>query len=63
MGVGIIINFKKAERMALLMQLGTGINILGCWFHFCQALRKMLASMGDFFELVRNGDSRYYPQS
>lgn len=55
-GQGIIIDFEKAERLAL-GQLRTGIPVLGCWFHFCQALRKMMATMGELFELVRNNEN------
>lgn len=52
-GSGIIIDFEKAERQAI-SKLKTGIKIFGCFFHFCQALRRKLASMGQLFELVRN---------
>lgn len=55
-GQGIIIDFEKAERLALT-RLGTGISVLGCWFHFCQALRRMMATMGELFELVRNDEN------
>lgn len=51
-GEGIIIDFEKAERLALA-KLNTGISILGCWFHFCQCLRKKLATIGDLFQLCR----------
>lgn len=54
-GKGIIIDFEKAERLAL-KGLESGIDILGCWFHFCQALRRKLASMSDLYELVRKND-------
>lgn len=51
-GSGIIIDFEKAERQAL-HQLQTGIRIFGCWFHFCQALRRKITSMEELFELLR----------
>lgn len=51
-GSGIIIDFEKAERLAI-SKLNTGINILGCWFHFCQALRRKMASIAELFALVR----------
>lgn len=54
-GSGIIIDFEKAERLAI-SRLNTGIVIYGCWFHFCQALRRKLASLGELFELVRMND-------
>lgn len=54
-GAGIIIDFEKAERLAI-SKLNSGITILGCWFHFCQALRRKLASMGELFELVRKDE-------
>lgn len=54
-GAGIIIDFEKAERLAI-SKLNTGITIYGCWFHFCQALRRKVASMGELFELVRNDE-------
>lgn len=52
-GAGIIIDFEKAERLAI-ERLKTGIKIFGCWFHFCQSLRRKLATMGELFEVVRN---------
>lgn len=51
-GNGIIIDFEKAMRSAL-HNLNTGINILGCWFHFCQALRRKMASVKLLFEIIR----------
>lgn len=54
-GAGIIIDFEKAERLAI-SKLNTGITIYGCWFHFCQALRRMVATMGELFELVRTDE-------
>lgn len=47
-GAGIIIDFEKAERLAL-SQLNLDIVIYGCWFHFCQALRRKMATMGELF--------------
>lgn len=55
-GSGIIIDFEKAERLAI-SKLGTEIDIYGCWFHYCQALRRKLATMGELFELVRKVES------
>lgn len=49
---GIIIDFEKAERGAI-SELQMGIRIFGCWFHFCQALRRKIASMQELFQLVR----------
>lgn len=54
-GAGIIVDFERAERLAI-SKLNTGILIYGCWFHFCQAIRRKLASMGVLFEFVRNNE-------
>lgn len=55
-GAGIIIDFEKAERLAL-SKLNIGIVIYGCWFHFCEALRRKLATMGELFKLVRQNEN------
>lgn len=55
-GAGIIIDFEKAERLAI-KKLKTNITIYGCWFHFCQALRRNLAKMGILYELVRRDEN------
>lgn len=54
-GSSIIIDFEKAMRLALI-QLKTVIDILGCWFHYCQCLRRKLASMPELYKLVRSNE-------
>lgn len=55
-GRGIIIDFEKAMRAAL-NQLKSGIKIHGCWFHFCQSLRRKVASIKPLFELIRKDNT------
>lgn len=52
-GKGIIIDFEKAMRAAI-KRINNGIRIYGCWFHFCQSLRRKVASLKELFELIRN---------
>lgn len=54
-GSSIIIDFERAMRLALI-KLNTKIDILGCWFHFCQSLRRKLASMSELFKQVRSNE-------
>lgn len=49
---GIIIDFENAMRASLKIVV-PDLKIYGCWFHHVQALRRMMASMKDLFELVR----------
>lgn len=60
-GKAIIIDFEKAMRKGLinvLKSIGSNMGILGCWFHFCQALRRKMSQMPQLFE--KNGqDERY----
>lgn len=57
-GMGIIIDFEKAMRAAL-KKVSPNIPILGCWFHFCQALRRQMASMEHLFALIKdNSDAK-----
>lgn len=51
-GRGFIIDFEKAMRIAL-HKVDDSLNILGCWFHFCQALRRKVASLKDLFKLQK----------
>lgn len=51
-GKGIIIDFEKAMRAAL-KKVSPDIVVLGCWFHFCQAIRRKMVSIKDLAELVR----------
>lgn len=51
-GSGIIIDFESAMRASLKIVV-PDLKIYGCWFHHVQALRRMMASMKDLFELLR----------
>lgn len=60
-GEAIIIDFEKAIRKALvqvLRSIDSVLVILGCWFHFCQALRRKVAQMSELFEKI-NTDEKY----
>lgn len=57
-GRGIIIDFERAMR-ASLKKVAPNLPILGCWFHFAQALRRRMASMKSLFELIKkNHDAK-----
>lgn len=56
-GKSIIIDFEKAIRRALIRVLRknrSNMSILGCWFHFNQALRRKLAQMPALFAKVQS---------
>lgn len=60
-GEAIIIDFEKAMRKALinvLKSIDSLMFILGCWFHFCQALRRKVSQMPALFAIIRK-DVRY----
>lgn len=48
----IITDFEYAMRQAI-RNIISGIKLLGCWFHFAQAIRRKMASLSELFELVR----------
>lgn len=55
-GDGIIIDYEKAMRRALikvLASINSNMQVLGCWFHYCQALRRKLAKTSALFEEIR----------
>lgn len=52
-GSGIIIDFEKAMR-AGIKRVSPNIRILGCWFHFAQALKRKMASLTNLFTLIRS---------
>lgn len=52
-GDGIIIDFESAMRTALLKTI-PGIKVFGCWFHFCQCLRRKMASLPILFREYRS---------
>lgn len=51
-GKGLIIDFEKAMRAAV-KQVTTDLDIYGCWFHFCQSIRRKMMSIKGLSELVR----------
>lgn len=51
----IITDYEIAMRQAL-KEVVPGIKLLGCWFHFAQAIRRKVASICELFELVRTND-------
>lgn len=58
-GEAIIIDFEKAMRKGLknvLREVDSEMDILGCWFHFCQALRRALARMPALFDKVQSDE-------
>lgn len=48
----IITDYECAMRKAI-RNVVPDIKMLGCWFHFAQAIRRKVASLGDLFEIVR----------
>lgn len=52
----MITDFELAMRQALRNIL-PGIILLGCWFHYTQAIRRKVASIEDLFEIVRKVDT------
>lgn len=61
-GDGIIIDFEKGMRAALkrvLKKVKSNMPVLGCWFHFCQALRTKMVRFTSLFTKVKN-DENYY---
>lgn len=58
-GQGIIMDFEKAMRKGLMKVLKanhSNMTILGCWFHYTQALRRKLAKISALFEKVKTND-------
>lgn len=59
-GKSIIIDFEKAMRRALinvLKSIGSLLAILGCWFHFCQALRRKIVQMPELFKKIKSDEN------
>lgn len=54
-GSGIIIDFENAMRAALKI-VAPNLPIFGCWFHYNQALRRMMTSIKPLFDLIRTND-------
>lgn len=54
-GSKIITDFEIALRNAL-REILVDLILLGCWFHYCQALRKRIASEYQLFLLIRTNE-------
>lgn len=52
-GKAIITDFELALRNGL-RAVAPGTDLLGCWFHHCDALRRKVASICDLFALIRS---------
>lgn len=50
-GSTIITDFERPLRNSL-KQVVSDVTILGCWFHHCQAIRRMVASIPSLFHLI-----------
>lgn len=48
----IITDYECAMRQAI-RKVVPGVKLLGCWFHFAQAIRRKVASLPELFQLVR----------
>lgn len=55
-GSGFIIDFEAAMRTAIL-RVVPAANVIGCWFHFCQCLRRKMASLPNLFDALRNDEN------
>lgn len=52
-GIKTMTDFERAMRNAL-KKIAPNSILLACWFHFCQALRKKIASIPELFFLIRS---------
>lgn len=58
---GIIIDFEKGIRTALkrmLQKVNSSMPILGCWFHFTQAVRRKMTQFSPSFHKIKT-DEKY----
>lgn len=55
-GMAIITDFEQAMRQGV-NDVVPHIRVLGCWFHHCQALRRMAASIPTLFELIKKNEN------
>lgn len=55
-GKAIIMDFEQAMRSGFSDVIPDMI-VLGCWFHHCQALRRMAASFPKLFDLILKNDN------
>lgn len=59
-GATIMTDFERAMRNAL-RKIAPNSVLLACWFHFCQALRRKIASIPELFFLIRsNTEARIF---
>lgn len=59
-GKAIIMDFEQAMRSGF-SDVIPDMKVLGCWFHHCQALRRMAASFTKLFDLIKkNEDAKNY---
>lgn len=61
--MAIIIDFEKAMRKGLknvLKAVDSNLQILGCWFHYCQALRRKMSKIPELFELIKSNEKHRY---
>lgn len=48
-------DYEKALRRAL-KRVYRGVVVSGCWFHYCQALRRKSRSIADFLKKIKAND-------
>lgn len=51
-----ITDFEKALRNSLT-KVFPEVRLKGCWFHFCQAMRRKLGKMSELAKRIRSLDS------
>lgn len=51
----IITDYECAMRQAIRTVVPT-VKLLGCWFHYSQAIRRKVASLSELFDLVRSNE-------
>lgn len=54
-GGTIISDFQLAMRNGI-RSIAPDVKMLGCWFHYCQALRRKVASNFTLFHLIRTNE-------
>lgn len=54
-GNGIIIDFEAAMRGGL-KEVAIDLPVLGCFFHYCQALQRYMKSLPDLYDLIKSND-------
>lgn len=51
----IVTDYEAAMRQAI-RKVVPGVQLLGCWFHYAQSIRRKVASLSELFELVRKNE-------